>query len=156
MKAWIDKPTDLFGKAATVWARRDARLRPMTDLLLAVGVLQLASAALMGWPIALQRIQPDLIKKAGVVAPRRMMQLHLDQVMMGLILLAIATAFPDLPDAIAWPLLIGTVFNPLFFVPLAFKPDLEQAIAFRIATVSSFIATSGSLTALAVWVLAGR
>lgn len=128
----------------------------MTDLLLAAGVLQLASAALLGWVIALQKISPQALRRAGVQAPRRILQLHLDQVMMGLILLAVATAFPDLPDALAWPLLIGTTVNPLLFAPLAFQPAWEEAMAYRVVSVGSFLATTIGLVGLAIWVLAGR
>ncbi len=128
----------------------------MTDVLLAAGVLSLASAGLLGWLMALRRAKPEAIEKMGIKAPHRITQLHLDQVMMGLILLAIATAFPDIPDAIAWPLLIGTILNPLGFVPLAFWPKADETLWYRAGIGVSFIATSGSLVALAVWVLAGR
>lgn len=128
----------------------------MTDVLLAAGVLQLASAALLGWVLALQRAQPETLKKIGLKAPRRIMQLHLDQVMMGVILLAIAVAFPEIPDWIAIPLLIGTTLNPLLFLPLAFWPKLDDGLPFRVITVLSFIATSFAFVSLAAWVLAGR
>lgn len=128
----------------------------MTDVLLAAGVLQLASAALLGWVLALQRAHPQTLKKIGLKAPRRIMQLHLDQVMMGVILLAIAVAFPDIPDVVAILLLIGTTLNPLLFLPLAFWPKLDDGLPFRAITVGSFIAASGAFVSLAVWVLAGR
>lgn len=128
----------------------------MVDILLAAGVLSLASAALLGWVIALHRSNPEAIAKVGIKSPHRIMQLHLDQVMMGLILLAVPTAFPDIPDAIAIPVLIGAVANPLGFAPLAFRPALDKTIAFRGAVGISFTAMSGGLVALAVWVLAGR
>lgn len=128
----------------------------MIDVLLAAGVLSLASAGLLGWLIALQRANPEALKKIGIKAPHRVMQLHLDQVMMGLILLAVATAFPDIPDAIAIPVLIGATMNPLGFVPLAFAPTLDKTLAFRGVVGVSFISMSGGLVALAVWVLAGR
>ncbi|MBJ7471401.1 MAG: hypothetical protein JHD16_08855 [Solirubrobacteraceae bacterium] len=128
----------------------------MTDVLLAAGVLQLASAALLGWVIALQRAQPEALKKIGVRVPRRIMQVHLDQVMMGLILLSVAVAFPDIPDVIAVLLLIGTVLNPLLFVPLAFAPKLDEGLPFRALTVTSFLIASGAFVSLAVWVLFGR
>ena len=128
----------------------------MTDVLLAAGVLSLASSGLLGWLIALHRAKPEAIAKIGIKAPHRIMQLHLDQVMMGLILLAVATAFPDIPDAIAWPLLVGTIMNPLGFVPLAFLPKADETVVYRGLIGISFIATSGSLVALAVWFLAGR
>ncbi|MDQ8045048.1 MAG: hypothetical protein AAGC46_15925 [Solirubrobacteraceae bacterium] len=128
----------------------------MTDVLLAVGVLQLASAALLGWLMALHRASPTALGKLGIKAPHRVTQLHLDQVMMGLIDLAIATAFPDVPDAIAIPIIVGTILNPLGFVPLAFWPKADETLVYRGGIGLSFIATSGGLVALAVWVLAGR
>lgn len=128
----------------------------MTDVLLAAGVLQLASAALLGWVLALQRAQPETLKKFGLKAPRRIMQLHLDQVMMGVILLSVGVAFPEIPDWIALFLLVGTTLNPLLFLPLAFWPKLDDGLPFRIVTVGSFIATSVGFVSLAVWVLIGR
>lgn len=128
----------------------------VTDVLLAAGVLSLASAALLGWVMALHRAKPEALKRVGIQAPHRVTQLHLDQVMMGLILLAVATAFPDLPDAIALPLVIGTILNPLGFVPLAFAPKADETLWYRAGIGFSFIATSGALVALAVWFLAGR
>ena len=125
----------------------------MHDVLLAAGVLSLASAALLGWLIALHRASPDTITKLGIKAPHRLMQLHLDQVMMGLILLAVATAFPGIPDWIAIPLLVGTILNPLGFVPLMFLPKADQTLWYRAGIGFSFIAMSGSLVALAIWFL---
>ncbi len=128
----------------------------MVDVFLAAGVLSLASAALLGWLIALHRANPDAIKKLGIKAPHRIMQLHLDQVMMGLILLAVATAFPDIPDVVAVPLLIGTILNPLGFVPVAFVPAWDKSLGFRAFIGFSFVASTIGFVGLAVWVLAGR
>lgn len=128
----------------------------MVDVLLCAGALQLASAALIGWIIALDRADPERTKRLGIKVPRRLMQLHLDQVMMGLILLAVATAFPDVPGWIAVPLLIGTTVNPLLFLPLAFWPKLDAQLGYRIITVSSFIAATIAFVGLAVWVIALR
>ena len=119
-------------------------------------MLQRASAALLGWIIALHRAKPEALAKLRVRAPHRVMQLHLDQVMMGLILLSVATAFPDIPDLIAWLLLVGTVLNPLGFLPLAFAPNLEKGFAFRGIMGFSFIVASAGFVSLAVWVLGGR
>ena len=125
----------------------------MTNVLLAVGVLQLASAALLGWLIALQRSNPEAVAKLGIKAPHRIMQLHLDQVMMGLIDIAIATAFPEIPDWIAVALVIGTILNPLGFLPLAFFPKLDQTIAFRAFVGFSFTASTIAFVGTAVWFL---
>lgn len=128
----------------------------MIKILLAAGVLQLASAALLGWVIALDRADPERTKALGIKVPRRIMQLHLDQVMMGVILLAIATAFPDVPGWIAVALLIGTTLNPLGFLPLAFFPKLDEGLPYRIGITGSFIAATIGFVGLAVWVVGFR
>lgn len=128
----------------------------MVDLLLGAGALQLASAALLGWVIALDRADPARTKALGIKVPRRLMQLHLDQVMMGVILLAIAAAFPDVPGWIVVPLLIGTTLNPLLFLPLAFWPKLDEGLPYRTVSVFSFIVATVGFVGLAVWVLALR
>lgn len=128
----------------------------MHDLLLGAGALQLASAALLGWLIALDRADPERVRRLGIVRPRRLMQLHLDQVMMGVILLSIAAAFPAVPGWIVVPLLIGTTVNPLLFLPLAFRPALDEHLGYRAITVLSFLAATIGFVGLAVWVLAGR
>jgi hypothetical protein len=128
----------------------------VTNALLIVGTLQLASAALLGWLIALQRSSPEKVKALGIVAPRRIMQLHLDQVMMGVIDIAVASAFPALPAGIALALVIGTIFNPLGFVPLAFVPALEQGLPYRVFIVTSFVFSTIGFVGLAVWVCAFR
>lgn len=128
----------------------------MRDTLLLIGVLELAAAALLGWAIALQRTQPETVARLGVRAPHRLMQLHLDFVMMGVILIAVATAFPDLPDWTALALAVGTITNPLLFLPLAFAPKLDQRLGFRIVTVASFAVATVGFVGLAAWFAAGR
>jgi len=128
----------------------------VVNLLLGAGTLQLASAALLGWLIALERADPARTKALGIKVPRRIMQLHLDQVMMGVILLAIATAFPDIPGWIAVALLIGTTLNPLGFLPLAFFPKVDERLAFRVVITGSFIAATIGFVGLAVWVVGYR
>ena len=44
--------------------------------------------------------------------------------MMGLILIGVGLAVPDLPTAIAVALVFGTAVNPFLFLPLAFDPDI--------------------------------
>ena len=53
--------------------------------------------------------------------------------MMGLILIGVGLAVPDLPTAIAVALVFGTVVNPFLFVPLAFDPDVEKRLWYRAA-----------------------
>lgn len=115
-----------------------------------VGFVELATGGLTGWIVLLTMERPDLIKRAGVRTPRRLLQMHLDLIIMGLILIAVGLALPDLAAAIAIPLAIGTWVNPLLFLPLAFKPDVNQVLAYRAVSALSFLAVSGGLTAAAV------
>jgi hypothetical protein len=125
------------------------------DLVLGAGALQLASASLLGWLLALDRADPARTKQLGIRVPRRILQLHLDQVMMGVILLAIAAAFPDVPGWVVVPLLIGTTTNPLLFLPLAFWPALDQRWSYRVVSVLSFAAATAGFVGLAFWVVTG-
>jgi hypothetical protein len=59
-------------------------------------------------------------------------------------------AVPDLPTAIAVPLVFGTTVNPFLFVPLAFDPDTEQRPWYRTLAVVSFLGVSGGLVAAAI------
>ena len=112
------------------------------DLFHKAGACSLASAALLGWLMALQVSEPALVRKLGIRSPKRITQLHLDQVMMGLILLASGTAFPDMPDHFAGPLLVGTILNPLGFVPMLFKPDADKTLLYRAGIGFSFISST--------------
>lgn len=119
------------------------------------GALSLASAALLGWLMALQRAEPSAVKKMGILAPHRIQQLHLDQVMMGVILLSSGTAFPDMPDTFAGPLLVGTILNPLGFVPLAFWPSCDQTLLYRAAIGFSFLSSTIGFVGMAWHALYG-
>jgi hydroxylaminobenzene mutase len=94
--------------------------------------------------------KPEWLKRIGVVAPQRIRQVHLDYVMMGLILIGVGLAVPDLPTGVAAALVFGTIVNPFLFVPLAFYPDVEKRLWFRSLSVLSFLAMSGSLVVAAI------
>ncbi|KAJ8612789.1 hypothetical protein MRB53_037260 [Persea americana] len=126
------------------------------DLFHKAGATSLASAALLGWLIALQRAEPSAVKAMGIQAPNRIMQLHLDQVMMGLILLASGTAFPDMPDHFAGPLLLGCFLNPLGFVPMAFFPGCDKTLVYRAAIGFSFISSSIGFVGMAYHACHGK
>lgn len=85
-----------------------------------------------------------------MLAPQRIRQVHLDYVMMGLILIGVGLAVPDLPTAIGVALVFGTLINPFLFVPLAFDPEVEGHVWYRVLAVVSFLGVSGGLVAAAV------
>ncbi|HEX3735046.1 MAG TPA: hypothetical protein VHU86_07800 [Solirubrobacterales bacterium] len=120
------------------------------DWLIEIGLVELALGGLLGWAMVVREEKPGWLTRIGVVAPRRIRQVHLDYVMMGLISVAVGLAVPGLPTAIAVALAFGTAVNPLLFVPLAFDPAVEKRLWFRLLSVASFLAMSGSLVAAAI------
>jgi hypothetical protein len=120
------------------------------DWMVQIGLIELALGGLLGWAMVLRQESPGFLRRIGVVAPQRIRQVHLDYVMMGLILIAVGLAIPDLPTAIAVPLVFGTLVNPFLFVPLAFDPDVEKRAWYRTVAVISFLGVSGGLVAAAI------
>lgn len=115
-----------------------------------IGFVELAVGALSGWVIVITREKPQWLERIGVRVPRRLLQAHIDLILMGLILIAVGLALPDLPDALQAILVFGTWVNPLGFVPLAFNPDADKSIAYRVVATVSFLCVSGGLVAVAV------
>lgn len=122
----------------------------MTPTLAKIGLCEIAFAALLGWALIARLEKPELLTRAGVKSPRRILQCHLDQIMMGLILIAVSVVVPDLPTAIKVPLVFGTIVNPLLFGAQAFSDTLENRLAFKLVSVISVTATSGGLVATAI------
>lgn len=120
------------------------------DWVVRIGLAELALGGLLGWAMVVREDKPQWLKRIGVVAPHRISQVHLDYVMMGLILIAVGLAVPDLPTAIAAALVFGTFVNPLLFVPLAFAPATEKRGWYRALATISFIGVSGGLVAAAI------
>jgi hydroxylaminobenzene mutase len=115
-----------------------------------VGLIELALGALLGWAMVIREEKPEWLRRMGVVAPQRIRQVHLDYVMMGLILIGVGLAVPDLPTVAAVALVFGTAINPFLFVPLAFNPDADQRAWYRLLAVVSFLGVSGSLVVAAI------
>jgi hydroxylaminobenzene mutase len=120
------------------------------DWVVRIGLVELAIGGLLGWAMVVRDERPEWLRRIGIVAPQRIRQVHLDYVMMGLILIGVGLAVPDLPTAVAAALVFGTFVNPLLFVPLAFDPDAEKRLWYRALAVVSFVAMSGSLVVAAV------
>ena len=115
-----------------------------------IGFVELAVGALAGWIIVISRERPEWLGRAGVRVPRRLLQAHIDLIVMALILIAVGLALPDLPTALQAILVFGTWINPLGFVPLAFNPEADKGVAYRVVITISFICVSGGLVAVAV------
>lgn len=121
--------------------------------LVKIGIAELALGALSGWLVVMTLEKPEWLRARGVKQLPRLRQAHLDWIMMGTILTAVGAAVPDIPDLIAVPLVFGALVNPSLFVPPAFWPDISKRMPYRVLSVISFVAMSGSLTALAVHVI---
>lgn len=120
------------------------------DWVIRIGLVELALGGLLGWAMVIRDEKPEWLRRIGIVAPQRVRQVHLDYVMMGLILIGVGLAVPDLPTAIAAALVFGTLVNPFLFVPLAFDPEADERPWYRALAVVSFIAVSASLVAAAI------
>jgi hypothetical protein len=115
-----------------------------------IGLIELALGGLLGWAMVVREEKREWLQRIGIVAPQRIRQVHLDYVMMGLILIGVGLAVPDLPAAVAVALVFGTLVNPFLFVPLAFDPEVEKRPWYRALAVVSFLGVSGGLVAAAV------
>lgn len=115
-----------------------------------IGLIELAVGALLGWAMVAREEKPEWLRRLGVVAPQRIRQVHLDYVMMGLILVGVGLAVPDLPAALAAALVFGTIVNPFLFVPLAFDPGAKERGWYRALAVVSFTAITVGLLAAAI------
>ncbi len=120
------------------------------DWVVEIGLVELALGGLLGWAMVVREDKPRWLTRIGVVAPHRIRQVHLDYVMMGLILIGVGLAVPDLPIGVAVALVFGTAVNPFLFVPLAFEPEVEKRAWYRLLAVVSFICVSGGLVVAAV------
>ncbi len=120
------------------------------DWVVQIGLVELAVGGLLGWAMVAQLESPQWVRRLGIVAPHRIRQVHLDYVMMGLILIAVGLAVPDLPDPLAAYLVFGTVVNPFLFVPPAFRPDVQERLWYRTLSVISFLGVSSGLVAAAI------
>ena len=129
------------------------RADALMPLLTSLGLVSLALGGLSGWLVLAATQQPAWFHQRGIAAPRRFLSLHLDWVMMGLILVAVDLVVPDRPSGLTAALAFGLIVNPLLFIPLAWGPEATKNLGYRALTLASFTATSGGLTALAVYAL---
>ena len=130
--------------------------KDVPSLLLASGLTELAAGALTGWVYTFARTQPERAKAVGIVSTPRIRQWHLDLAMLGTATVACAKAVPDAPRPVAAALGAGAWTNAMLFLPLAFKPDIDQGAPFKAAAVASFTATSVGFSGMAATAIARR
>lgn len=86
------------------------------QILLASGAIQLFVGVLLGWAVFFHR--SDGLAARLFPNRRRLLQTHLDDIMMGGLQLAIAAAFPTIPFAAAILLVVGSWTNAKIFLVL--------------------------------------
>src|SRR3954451_18414897 len=101
------------------------------DWVVRIGLVELAVGGLLGWGMVIRMEKPEWIEKAGIVAPRRILQGHLDYVLMGLILIGGGRVVRPLRKAVAIALVFGTVVNRFVAVPPMFHPDVSERGLYR-------------------------
>jgi hypothetical protein len=122
----------------------------LSSALVTVGITSLALGAVAGWPVSLLVQSPGTARRLRIVEPRRLLQVHIDWIVMGVVLIAVGLAVPDVAGWVQSALLVGAVANPLLFLPMAFAGSrLQQRWPFRVAAAASFAALSGSLVVIA-------
>lgn len=114
------------------------------------GLVLLTVGAWAGWIVAAQLAAPHIFERMRIREPRRLLQLHLDYVLMGILVIAVGAVLPDLPVWVQVLIVVGTVLNPLLFLPMAFGPRAAQSLWFRLISVVSFVCVTAGLTAAAV------
>ncbi|HMT05250.1 MAG: hypothetical protein KDB48_06115 [Solirubrobacterales bacterium] len=115
------------------------------DLLIQIGLIELAVGGLLGWAVVLRKEKPGIYRRIGIKQPRAVLQIHIDYILMGLILIALGTVLQDPPGLLAALLVFGTIMNPLLFLPGAFDPAHEKKLVFRVIAGLSFSAISAAL-----------
>jgi hypothetical protein len=121
--------------------------------LVAAGTLEVALGAVLGFPYALtvegSVAAKRLLTLLHVNHPRRLRQLHLDLIIMGILLIAAGGAVPHLPLLASLAVGIGGWTNALMFVPLMVNENLQPTRPFRAVTLLSFLAVSSGWVAIA-------
>ncbi len=120
------------------------------NLVVRIGLAELAFGAMMGWMVAANFLAPHVLKRIGVTNGRRLLQAHLDYIMMGILLIAVGLAVPGMPGWLATVVVFGALLNPTLFLPMAFKENIASTPGFKAATFISFVAMSGGLVVVAL------
>lgn len=123
-------------------------------LLLASGFTEVGLGALTGWPYALAIADPDRARSFGIRSTARLRQWHLDLIALGGLTALAATALPDLPRRVAYPLALGAWTNANAFGVLVVRPDAKTHWLYRAGVGGSFVLTTWGFAGLAA--VAGR
>ncbi|WP_026909485.1 hypothetical protein [Patulibacter minatonensis] len=120
------------------------------NVVVQAGLIELAVGALSGWVVMLKVAYPEVLRRAGITSPGRLLQAHIDLIVMGVILIAVGAVLPDLATWNRVVLIAGAVVNPLLFLPMAWRESASGTLGYRVVTVLSFSAMSAGTVGAAV------
>ena len=120
----------------------------MNSLLITSGFIQITVAVLLGWVIAAFRL--GAVRVGPLRNAKRVLQCHIDDIMMALLQFAVAVVHPAIPPVAGWLLLIGSWTNAqLFLVHAVSENGYVKSRALSVATFASFT----TLTIAYPWLL---
>ncbi|MDO8423194.1 MAG: hypothetical protein Q7S99_13640 [Parvibaculum sp.] len=111
----------------------------MKSLLITSGLIQITFAVFQGWLIA--AMYGGVIKRFGpIVNAKRVLQCHIDNILMSLLQFAIAAVHPAIPEGAGWLIIIGSWVNAqLFLVHATSTGGYVQNRAVSLVTLASFM-----------------
>lgn len=118
-------------------------------LLAKIGLLELAFGTISGWILVAAQEKPELLQRFGFVQIRPLIQAHTSMLMMGTAVIAAGIAVGSVPTWLAVTIGVGSVIDPLLFVPLARGLDRHGSTVYRVTAVLAFVALSIGFVALA-------
>lgn len=127
----------------------------MIATLKVVGLLSMALGALSGFAVLMAVERPDALRRRGIRNPKRILQLHLDWVIMGILMVVVALAVPALPAWAATLVLIGGIVNPATFIPMAFGDAVLSNRTFQTVSYCSFVSLTVGLFSAVGWAALG-
>ncbi len=122
----------------------------MVEVVKGAGLVSVLLGAWSGFALLLAVDRPGALRRIGIVDPSRVRQMHLDWIVMGVLMVVVAGALPEMPFVAAAGILFGGIVNPLSFVPMAFSRTVATTLWFQVVSMVSFLALSIGLT-VAVW-----
>lgn len=120
----------------------------MQSILISSGLIQITFAVALGW-VMVAMYGPR--KRFGpLVHAKRVLQCHIDNILMALLQFAIAAVHPAIPEVAGWLLVVGSWTNAQLFMVHAFSK--EGYIKHRIIDIATMI-SFGLLSVAYPWLL---
>lgn len=110
----------------------------------------IASAAALGWVVRSAYERRRFAERLGIRHPRRVLQCHLELLMMGGLFVAAGLAVEPIPVWVLVLLVFGGWVAPVLFLPVARDADIGKGAGYRILDTSALLALTGGWISMAV------